>query len=66
MVVLKELFELDLISKELSDLISNEFDERTYCVRPLEQPSFISSIIGSKERDYAPSADKDWAYDLSD
>ena len=66
MVVLKELFELDLISKELSDFISNEFDERTYFVRPVEQPSFIPSIIGSKERDYAPSTDKDWAYDLSD
>ncbi|WP_339841630.1 ATP-binding protein [uncultured Maribacter sp.] len=66
MVVLKELLELDYLDKWLCDFISNQFEEETFFIGPTKKPKFISSIIGSEERDYAPSAKKGWVYELSD
>ncbi|MCG2461296.1 AAA family ATPase [Flavobacteriaceae bacterium F89] len=64
MIVLKELVELKKIDKELAKYISNIFDEALYYLVPHEKPQFISSIL--KNDNYAPSADKKWAHEISD
>lgn len=66
MVVLKELLELKLINVWHCDFISNQFEEETFIIKPVMKPKFIPSLIGNKEGDYAPSAKKDWVYELSD
>ena len=65
MKVIKELWELDLIDTSLANEMSDEFDEQAYFIRITPQPSFIVTILkGSSSR--APSADKEWAKELSE
>ncbi|MFL0122953.1 hypothetical protein V2611_14250, partial [Tenacibaculum maritimum] len=64
MMVLKELWELGLIDRGLADNISNSFDEHTFLIKPVKKPEFIPSII-KNERDYAPSTDEKWVYELN-
>lgn len=64
MIVLKELWELDIIDRGLADFISNSFDEEIHLIEPIKKPDFIKSIIKDK-KGYAPSSDEKWVYELS-
>ena len=63
MIVVKELWELNLIDRSHANFLSNQFDENLYFVKPEMKPSFISSII--KEDNYVPYANEKWVYELS-
>lgn len=63
MMVLKELWQLEIIDRGIANLLSNSFDEHTYFIQPQRKPQFIRSII--KTDNYVPSADKKWVNDLS-
>lgn len=63
MMVVKELYELELIDRGLANYISTSFDESTYFLKPNEKPIFISSII--TKDNYVPSANEKWVYELS-
>lgn len=64
MIVLKELVELKKIDNRLAKHISNIFDESMYYIVPQKKPKFISSIL--KNDNYAPSADRKWAHEITD
>ncbi|MFH6935243.1 hypothetical protein [Flavobacterium sp. FlaQc-30] len=63
MIVVKELWELNLIDRSHANFLSNQFDENLYFVKPEMKPSFISSII--KEDNYVPFANEKWVSELS-
>ena len=64
MMVIKELWELNIINRSLANFISNSFDEEIHLIAPIKKPDFVKSIIKDKN-DYAPSTDKKWVYKLS-
>lgn len=64
MMVLKELWELEILDRGTADFISNSFDEKIFFISPIKKPDFINPII-KNEKDYAPSTDENWVYQLS-
>ncbi len=65
MKVVKELWELNLISDLLADMLSNDFDEYAFLIETKPRPEFILSILDKKSGD-APSARAEWAKEITD
>lgn len=65
MIVLKELWELKKIDIEIANFISNHFDEKVFLIQPIKKPEFVKPII-KNNKDYAPSTEEKWVYELSE
>ncbi len=63
MIVLKELWELNIIDRGLANYLSKSFDENCYFIKAQKKPRFVKSII--KKDNYVPYADEQWVYELS-
>lgn len=63
MMVLKELWELNIIDRGLASYLSKSFDENCYLIKAEKKPKFIKSII--KKDGYVPYANEKWVYELS-